>query len=408
VISRLHVALRDAPWLNLDRVQSYGRVLLVVCAGFFAISIDWKSTSLPIAHDFAAFWTAANLAVQGRALDAYGEPARRAMQALFGKGTYPPFFYSPIGLLIWLPFGLLPALAAAGVWVTGTAAAYAVALRALLRQPLAVVLLAYPAVVICALYGQNGVFSAALFGGVALTLDRSPIAAGLLIGLLAYKPQLGVAIPLALICARRFHAVAAAGGTVLALAAAAAAVFGRAIWTGFLASLPAAKAYNAAGVPGFDRFVSPYAAARLLGGTEFAGWVTQACFSFPACTALIWICLRRPGAGAETAALVMATALCVPFLGEYDLAILAVPGAWIAAEACRSGWLPYERVALALLYLSPAAIKIAAYHGVPLGPLAMAALAWLTFTRASLGGHQNHNLIASVSLACLMSNINCD
>ncbi len=381
MIGRLRVALRDAPWLNLDRVQSYGRVLLVVCAGFFAISIDWKSTRLPIAHDFAAFWTAADLAVQGRALDAYGEPARQAMQALFGKGTYPPFFYSPVGLLIWLPFGVLPALPAAAVWIAGTAAAYAAALRALLRQPLAVVLLAYPAVVICALYGQNGLFSAALFGGVALTLDRSPMAAGMLIGLLAYKPQLGVVIPLALMCARRFRVVAAAAATVLALAAASAAVFGRAIWSGFLASLPAAKAYNATGVPGFDRFVSPYAAARLLGGTELTGWITQACFALPACVALVWICLRRPGAGAETVVLVIVTAFCVPFLGEYDLAILAVPGAWIAAQACRSGWLPYERVALALLYLSPAAIKIAAYHGVPLGPPCLAALAWLTFAR---------------------------
>jgi hypothetical protein len=382
VIRRLRVALRDAPWLNLDRVQSYGRVLLVVCAGFFALSIDWKSTRLPIAHDFAAFWTAADLAAHGRALDAYGEPARQAMRALFGAGTYPPFFYSPVGLLIWLPFGLLPALAGAGVWLAGTAAAYAVALRALLRRPLAVVLLAYPAVVICALYGQNGVFSAALFGGVALTLDRSPVAAGVLIGLLAYKPQLGVVIPLALICARRLRVFVAAGATVAALAAASAALFGPAIWGEFLASLPAAKAYNAAGVPGFDRFVSPYAAARLLGGTEGTGWITQACFALPACLALIRVSLRRPGAGAETATLVMATAFCVPFLGEYDLAILAVPGAWVAAEACRSGWLPFERVTLALLYLSPAAIKIAAYHGLPLGPELMSVLGWLTFRRA--------------------------
>jgi hypothetical protein len=83
--------------------------------------------------------------------------------------------------------------------------------------------------------------------------------------------------------------------------------------------------------------------------------------------------------------LVVATGFCVPFLGEYDLCMLAVPGAWIAAQAVQSGWLPYERILLAALYLSPIPIKGAALHGIPLGPAAMTVLAVLVARRQASG-----------------------
>jgi hypothetical protein len=377
--------IRTAAWLTRERALAYARVLLAVPSLFFAVSINWRGAALPVAHDFAAFWTAAALAVHGHAVLAYGDPARRAMAALFGPGYYPPFFYSPVALLFWLPFAWLPAAAAAAWWIAATAGAYTLTLRAMLRGTAfadqLVVTLAYPAVLICALYGQNGLFSAALFGGIALTLERAPVVAGVLIGCLAYKPQMGVLIPFALACAGRWRAFAAAACTVAALVGASTAAFGTAIWAAFLSSIPVAKAWNAGGAPGFDRFASPYAAARLLGGSQAAGWMLQAAFALPACACLVWVARHRPGGAAETAVLVVATCFCVPFLGEYDLSVLAVPGVWLVASAARHGWLPYERAGVALLYLSPLPIKAAAMRGVPLAPAAMALLAVLVLRR---------------------------
>jgi len=378
-------ALRSAAWLTRDRARAYARILLAVPILLFAASIHWRGQALPIAHDFAAFWTAAMLAIHGQAVLAYGDAARGAMAALFGPGYYPPFFYSPVALLFWLPFGWLPAATAAAWWIASTAGAYALTLRAMLRGTRfgdqLVVSLAYPAALVCALYGQNGLFSAALFGGIALTLERSPLTAGMLIGCLAYKPQMGVLIPLALACAGRWRAFAAAACTVVALVGASTLAFGPEIWAAFLLSLPVAKAWNASGVPGFDRFASPYAAARLLGATQAAGWLLQAAFALPACACLVWVARRRPGAGAEIAMLVVATCFCVPFLGEYDLSILAVAGAWLVANAARNGWLPYEKSAISLLYLSPLFIKAASLHGIPLAPAAMTLLGALTLRR---------------------------
>ncbi len=375
--------LRDARWLTRGRVQAYARVLLATGLALLAAAV-WTGTGpLPVAQDFAAFWTASVLALHGHPAEAYGEAARRAMAALIGPGLRPPFFYSPVALLLWLPVGLLPAAIAAALWVLGTAGAYAAIVRALSRGPFALVALAFPAALICALYGQSGLFSAVLFGGVALTLEDSPILAGILIGCLAYKPQLGLLAPVALICARRYAAFGSAAIAVVVLALASAWAFGTSVWQAFLASLPLAQAWNAQGVPGFDRFASPYAAARLLGAPEAVGWIAQAAFALPSAAALVWVTRRRPGAAAETAMLAFATCFCVPFLGEYDLAILAVAGAWIAAEAGLRGWLAYERILLTLLFLSPAAIKIAAVHGVPLAPAAMALLG-LTLGRRHL------------------------
>jgi hypothetical protein len=58
-----------------------------------------------------------------------------------------------------------------------------------------------------------------------------------------------------------------------------------------------------------------------------------------------------------------------------------VTGAWIASDAGARGWLPYERLMLALLFLSPAAIKAGAVHGVPLAPAAMTVLGLMLVRR---------------------------
>ncbi|WP_029586365.1 glycosyltransferase 87 family protein [Bradyrhizobium sp. URHD0069] len=54
------------------------------------------------------------------------------------------------------------------------------------------------AVFINAVGGQNSTWTAALFGGGLSPLERRPLLAGGLLGLLIYKPQLGLLIPVAL------------------------------------------------------------------------------------------------------------------------------------------------------------------------------------------------------------------
>ena len=231
-------------------------------------------------------------------------------------------------------------------------------------------ILAYPAVAICAIFGQNSLLTAALLAGAAVTLDRRPVLAGLLIGALAFKPQIAILLPLALGAAGRWETFKVAAATALVQVLLSAAVFGPEILTAFLHVLPEAKAWNAGGVSGFGKYISPYAAVRVLHQSEAVANAVQVMSSSWAIAGMIWIGRRCPDGASLIAAAAALTVFCVPFLGIYELVLLAVPGAWLAGQGIRQGFMPYERLSLAILFLSPIAILPFAMNGVPLGPLA--------------------------------------
>ena len=66
---------------------------------------------------------------------------------------------------------------------------------------------------VCLGHGQTGFLTAALLTGGVLCLERREALAGILFGLLAYKPQFGLLIPLVLVAGGYWRAIAAAGAT---------------------------------------------------------------------------------------------------------------------------------------------------------------------------------------------------
>lgn len=374
---------RDAAWLTLERANAVALVWLAFVA-ILVLSAPWTAPGLRLASDFAPPWAAARLVTAGDGAAAYGDAARRMVADMLGPGSYWPCAYPPTGVLLWWPFGQLPFAAAAGAWLGFSSLLYGLGLRAIAGGAGMVIALAFPAAVIAALYGQNSLLSAALFAGAAMLIDRRPWWAGALLGLLVFKPQLGILIPVALVAAGRWRAVGGAAASGCALIGLATVVFGLDSWSAYLPVLKEIHALNIAGVAGNDRFASVFSGARLLGATEGVAWAAQAAAGLAAASTLVLAVRRRPGGPGEVAALVAATGLCVPFLGEYDIAILAVAGFWVASEAGRSGWLPYERLAIAVLFWSPAAITVLSLKGVPLAPLAMAALLVTVWRRVSV------------------------
>ena len=369
--------LQEGRWLRADRVAAIARVVLAVL-GALTLTSPWTVPELQLAQDFGAFWTASRLALHGAAADAYGAPAQAAMAALLGPGQYPPFLYPPVALLLWSPFGALPFPVAAALWLAVTAGLFAGVVRLIAGRAAVLPALACPAALVCAFYGQNSFLSAALLGGVALTLDRRPVLAGMLVGCLAWKPQLAILVPVAWALAGRWRACASAAATLALLLAASVRLFGPGAWAGFVASLPVGAAWNAGGAPGYDKYASLFAAARLVGASVPEAWACQAAGIATALVLLGLTAWRRPGGMAETAMLICATALATPFLGEYELVLLIIPAAWLAQD----GFRPFERVVLALLFVAPLGIKLAAIHGLPLAPLAIVVLTALVGRRA--------------------------
>jgi len=338
----------------------------MVFFSFIALMAQWLflSPGTPgVAGDFSSFWSAGRLALEGHPGQAYQEPPHHAVQiALYGdpKRPYLTFMYPPFFLLLCLPFALLAFVPAVALWLVATGAAYASAIRALLPRPGYLVLfLGYPPVLVNAGYGQNGFLSAALLGWATCALGRWPVLAGICFGCLAYKPQLGLIVPLALAVAGRWRCFVAATATVLALAAAAALVFGPDIWLAFFAANGQMQFWlQSDDINYLDKWITVFGALRLHGGSLPVAYTAQAVVMLLSAAMLLVTLRQRPGGLAEGAAITACAPFCAPFMLEYDLVILAVPMAWMLAEGLRGGFLRGERAVLLAAYFGPAVFKL--------------------------------------------------
>ncbi len=95
-----------------------------------------------------------------------------------------------------------------------------------------------PGTTVGVVFGQTGFLSGALLIGGMRLIGTRPLLGGLLLALLAYKPQFGLLIPVALLAARDFRGIAATAGMLGILAGFAMTLFGRGIWLDWLLCLP--------------------------------------------------------------------------------------------------------------------------------------------------------------------------
>ena len=385
-------ALRDGDWLTAARAKAYGWMFLglavAVAAGWVIASRGGLDpTGKPLGTDFTSFWSASKLALAGRPALAYDLGAHRATEAaIFGRDTgYAAFFYPPIFLMICLPLAALPYLPALAAWLAVTGLAYWRMARAWLGERLGgLPIFAFPAVLTNVGHGQNGFLSAALFGAGALWLERRPWLAGVCLGALAYKPHLGLMIPVALAVGRRWKSFAAAAATVVGLAGLAFAVFGAATWRGFLADSALARAALEQGLVGDAKMQSAFAAVRLWGGPLALAYGLQALVAAAAAAGLLWLRRRAPGSAAEGPAMIVAALIASPFLLDYDLVILAAPLAWMLRQGAAAGFRPWEKTTLAAVFVLPAVSRtLATAAHLPLAPFLMAALFWLMLRRGA-------------------------
>src|ERR1043165_185595 len=219
-----------------------GAFFFVVAAGGYLYTLSWSGdfprdgTSLVVGRDFLNFW------MYGRAAPST-DPSRfydlaeyhRALKALLGP-NYPGqnWSYPPSIFFVAAPFGLLGYLQALLVWTLASGALFfAIARRHVSDKHLLIALMLSPAVVLCLMSGPSSLVTAAMLVTIFAWLARRPVAAGILIGLLTLKPQLGILFPVMLIASGRWRVFASATITTLGLVAASAVVFGPQAGSGF-------------------------------------------------------------------------------------------------------------------------------------------------------------------------------
>lgn len=336
----LTVTLQDrtpiSGWRVHQRKTIYLCALMLGICAFFTIiyaRITWDAYReqtpghLPIYGDFFALWSYAKIITTHPVAELYDFAILHARQVELGMDTAHtyPFPYPPTFIFLVWPLALLQYEADYLVFTLGTLALLVwVVRKTCTRLPFCLLgLIVAPATTATIFAGQAGFFAAALMtAGIRLARPR-PIVAGILLGLLSYKPQLGFLVPVALVAAGLWTTFWAACVTVIVMAAAATFAFGWDIWSIWLAMLPAyADMFDNVTIPLASR-PTVLANLQLLGVPLSSARAVQALVA-AAVAVIVWRSFRRDPGRLAAAALLAGTILATPHAFYYDLPMVTV------------------------------------------------------------------------------------
>jgi len=326
----------ETPTQNPDReliraLAILGAFALVATAGVYLYKLDWQwpfprdGSTLVVGRDFLNFWMYGRAAVLENPAQWYDPAAyNNALTALLGP-NYPGqnWSYPPSVMLIAAPFGFLSYLHALALWTALGLAGFIVFARRQFADPLyAAALVLSPAAVFCLISGQSSLITAMMLVCIFWALDRRPILAGILIGLLTIKPQLGLLFPIVLIVSERWRVFFAATVTAIALFAVSAALFGTQAWVDFvLKGIPIQNLV----LSDPEGIATPYYPTvfmnlRGVGASYAVAMTVQVCVAVAAVVAVAWAFrFRRDADPTWLMALFFACSVAaVPYLLSYD------------------------------------------------------------------------------------------
>ena len=311
---------RVAAFATPERVRAYALLMLGVVAlgGAVHALLDLADDTRPanaIGGDYLAFYTGGRFLLEGRLDDVYDPSAQRAFQEAVVAPrplAQKPFINPPHATLLYAPFAALPYALGLVAWWGAGLLAWWLGIRLLRRalpglrrfdtRTLTLASLCFFPTLAWLAFGQATGLVLLLYAASFVLLRAGRDAAGgAVLGCLALKPQLAMALGLVLLAQGRWRAVLSGGAVALGFAG-----------LGFLLSAPASRAYLDLGPRLMETFRSD----------AYPGYGSQSVMGM---SALLFDAWWRPGADA------LALLLSVSLLG----ALLAV---WR-----RIGWRPGSR-----------------------------------------------------------------
>ena len=337
-----------------------------------------------IGGDYSIFWFAGRAALEGDAASLYDTASFRAMmQEAFGD-HYGGFrwLYPPHWLAVLAPFAALPFTLSYVAFVILTFALFlAVANRICGDLKFVLLLAATPAMLVTALFGQNGFLISAIMLAALFLESRPGRLTGILVGLLTLKPQFGLVLPFALAARRAWRAIAVAAATSVALFALSAVLFGIEPWIGWItgfgtapSDLMATRDEDYLGLQ-----ISVHAGLRLLGAGDLTAGIGQGLAMLAAIGLAAAGMRHRTAAGLKACLIVACSYLATPYGMIYDMPALSFVCLWLylgrhgrAAGPALSG--------LALMIIALPFLNILLVTGgMPLAPVMIAGLAVCVF-----------------------------
>ena len=349
--------------------------------------MDWQGHAL--GRDFVNVFTAGHLIAEGRTLEIFTPRTFLVGAKRLFDPRLPMHFWSypPPGLLLAAPLGLLPYFPGLWAWtLTGMAVLWP-ALRAFFRQAggvvptagLALLTFAGPATSTNIGLGQNGAVTAALLMGGLSLLETRPYAAGALLGLLVFKPQIALLLPVMVLAGGRWRTMAGAAASAVALILASTLLYGVESWRlWFTDTLQMQSAMLSRGHGPFQWMMpSAFMGARILGMNYVQSLAVQAPFTL-AGGWMVWRAWRAPAATplVRAAILCIATFVASPQAFNYDLipALAAAALLW-RMERGWWGWAMLGRPLAMLTWTLPVSMMALQYAKAPLTPLILLATA---------------------------------
>lgn len=352
--------------------------------------------------DFANYWMAGQLIREDRVMDLFGpHPVYFAhLTAAFGADfpwhnwSYPPHYL----LFVW-PLGFFTYEVAMVVFLTITGGLFLIVLRILAREAGPMVWVAAgPFIAHNFWVAQNGYISASLGLGALALRDKRPVLAGVLLGLLTVKPQLGLLFPFLLVAERRWSMIASATLTAVALIAASISIFGVEAWKGYLDEVVPYQAFVMRALEGTFLAMMPafYGALRNWTVAPDVALALHLLVAVPVALVTIAAFFRVADARYRTALLVLGTFVVTPYALSYDLGLL-IPALALLAGSGTADWpegrhriallavamlLPVLMMPLGEMYLSLAPFVLLAVYGLALSEAGMLSrVAWVPSAR---------------------------
>ncbi|WFE88987.1 glycosyltransferase family 87 protein [Roseibium porphyridii] len=384
-----HRGATRGDWLTWDRI---GFACLCSAIGY-SLALAWMlllpnsfgSANGTLLMDYLSFWLAGKQVLSGTPELVYLPKEFAALQESYtGSDTVFGFFYPPTFQLLQSPFALLPYKVAFAAFVGLTTGLLFLACRMITgKWLLAACLILVPACANNAFHGQNAALTAALYAFFLIGIERGKFVwAGVALGLLTIKPQLGILAPVALIASLNWRSFVSASVTTLGLAGLSVAIVGIGVWVVFWQQAPVAAAMMELGGVEWGKMVSTYGSARQLGLGHMGAMSVQAVVGLGV-LACVWHAWRKSEDMTVRASVLVGGALLVtPFALSYDFTLLVVPCAFLIRDGLKSGFLPYEKVLLAgVIALSASTSPLALYVGLPVAPLLPLIVLWLGMRR---------------------------
>lgn len=340
-------------WLFTQRrIWLYGSGALVayalgLVARLFTHSWLFQADGKPSCIDFSHYWVSGTLAGSGDPALVYNFSSFSAARAHLGGAdaclvpVLNQFFYPPTYLFFTYPLGLMPYVAAFAAWTVVTLLLYLVAIYLIVPRPIAILVALSPFPVFFNFWlGQNGFLIAGLMGLSLVLMQRRPRLSGILLGLLTFKPQIGILFPFALLVSRKWRVVISAMATGVVLIVTSLVVFGYQGWPSFIHAL--VDRGPSLGV----RLESVYGFLWLAGVSPPIAWAIQLAVAGAVGAVVCWVWARPLPHSLKAAALCSAAAMATPYVHGHDLCILAIAAAFLVKDGLARGFLPADRLIL--------------------------------------------------------------